>query len=355
MNIVPLLTDLTGIYGPVGHEQPVADYLTQRWGKVCDRVWQTPVGNVVGHLGGSGPRLLLTAHMDEINMVVRSVDDEGFVWLTSCHRGTGTYHLRECLNRQAVILTRQGEVNGIFASLTGHLRFVSNKQDEAPTWDDVYVDLGLASREEVTELGVVPGCPVLYRASLHRVGRHLAMKAADARVGLAIMTAAAEAVEISQLCWDTYLVATVQEEGGLIGASSIRHDLGSFDAAIAYEVGLAGDVPGITCRELPAVLGSGPCIIHKDSSTHYHVPLVHQLEDLAVENDIAYQPVLFSGFGTDGSELMRQGIPTALLAPPTRYTHSPYELLNEDDVADCVALTVALMKTGAVDMVGASS
>jgi endoglucanase len=345
LELYQTIKELVDIYGPVGHEEAVAEYLMKRWAGSCREVWQTPVGNVVGHLGGEGPKLLLTAHMDEIGFLVKSITRDGFVWLTNCHKGISMFHLREALNRRAVILTRDGRVEGVFATLTGHLRSVKVGHDEPVSWDNVYVDLGLDSREEVEALGVHPGCPVVYRAEAERVGHHIAMKAADARIGLAIITAAVEELSRADLAYDVYLAGTVQEEIGLVGASSLVAELGPFDAALVYEVGLAGDIPVVEDRDMPAALGQGPCLIYRDSTVHYARRLLHRLEDLAAANDIPVQRVVFDGFGADGSELMRQGVPTAMLAPPTRYSHSPYEMLNEEDVRRCAELTRAFCTT----------
>ena len=84
--------------------------------------------------------------------------------MTACHSGINAYHLRECLNRRALVKTRRGYVEGIFGTLTGHLRFVSPKHTEAPGWNDIWVDLGMSSREEVLAVGIHPGCPVMYAA-----------------------------------------------------------------------------------------------------------------------------------------------------------------------------------------------
>jgi endoglucanase len=343
--LFPLIKDLTELNGPVGHEGAVADYLLERWGRSCERVWKTPVGNVVGYLGGSGPKLLLEAHMDEINLIVKSISPDGFLWLTHCHSGNNTYHIRECLNRRALVQTENGYVEGIFATLTGHLRFSSKKHTEAPGWDDIFIDLGLSSREEVLALGIHPGCPVMYEAEARRVGKHITMKAADDRIGLVIMTAVAELVNKADLKYETYLVGTIQEETGLVGAHSIRADLGNFAAALTYEVGLAGDIPVTDEKDMPVRLGGGPCIVHKDSSVHYDSRLTRKLANLAVANNIPHQHVLFYGFGADGSSLMKQGIPSAMIAPPTRYSHSPHEMVNEEDVRNCVRLSALFCTT----------
>ncbi len=339
--------ELTELDGPVGHEGPVADAVERHWARSCERVRRTPVGNVVAELGGSGPRLLLQAHLDEIGMLVEAIDEQGFLRLTSCHPGARTYHLRECLNRAAFVHTDRGVVEGVFGCLTGHLRIGSPADDRAPTWDDAFVDLGLGSRDAVLAAGVRPGCPVLYRAAARRVGDRLVMKAADDRIGLVVMTAfaAAMAQRRAELAHEVVLAATVQEEAGAVGAASIRADVGAFDAALAFEVAPAGDVPGAPPHARAVRLGGGPCLVHKDASVHYDAALGARVAAAADAAGIALQHAVYPAFGTDGSALLRQGIPTALVGVPTRYTHSPHEMVDEADVRACVALVEAFCTT----------
>jgi putative aminopeptidase FrvX len=343
-DLVELTRELTELEAPVGHEGPVADWLERRWQHSCEDVSRTPIGNVVAHLGGAGPRLLLTAHMDEINLIIERIDDRGFAWLTSCHPGTRTYHLRECLNREAIVKTPGGDVEAIFASLTGHLRFGSKAHDNAPGWEDVYLDFGL-DHDAVFEAGVRAGQPVLYRSRMRRLGELLAMKAADDRIGLVVLTAFIEEVERAHLAWDVTLVATVQEEAGALGAASIRADIGTFEAAVVYDVGPAGDLGVIPEHGCAVALGGGPVLVHKDTIVAYDAALTARLEALAQSQGMPVQHAVYPECGTDGVELVRQGIPTAFVGVPTRYTHSPHELVSEQDVRSCIALTTALCTT----------
>ncbi|PRB43063.1 aminopeptidase [Arthrobacter sp. MYb23] len=327
-----LLKELTELPGPIGREQAVADYLRDRWALAGADVTVTRVGNVVADLGGKGPRLMIQAHMDEMSLSVRSIDSNGFVRLATGARGGNLGILPESVNREAIILTRSGPVNGIFARPTGHLRSTSGSESGAPDWDTVWIDLGLSSRDQVQAAGVHVGSPVLYKAETRQLGRHIVGKAFDDRIGLAVMTSLAERIDRAKLTHNVVLVGTIQEETGAIGASSLRADLGEFDAAIALEVGPAGDTPGSPSGSDTVALGQGTCIVHEDAAAHYDPALTDALINLAEKNDIPFQHALFTAFGTDGVNLMMQGIPTALLAVPTRYTHSPFEMVTQDDI-----------------------
>ena len=98
------------------------------------------------------------------------------------------------------------------------------------------------------------------------------------------------------------------------------------------EVGLAGDVPGLAMRAIPLRLGDGPVLIHKDSLVHYDYTLTAALERTAGAAHIPIQHAVFGSFGSDGAALMKADVPAAMVAFPTRYTHSPFETGHLGDI-----------------------
>ncbi len=146
------------------------------------------------------------------------------------------------------------------------------------------------------------------------------------------------------LAYDVFFAATVQEEIGLVGASSLRHDLDA-DLALALDNGLVGDVPAVGARRMPTALGAGPTLVHKDHYVHYSVDLIWRLAAVAEREQIPIQHAVYDGFGSDGAALIRQGIPAALIAPATRYTHSAFEMIDERDVVATMQLLRAFITT----------
>ncbi|MEW1644191.1 M20/M25/M40 family metallo-hydrolase [Streptomyces sp. NPDC091219] len=338
-----LIKRLTELPGPCGHEQAVAAFLRARWAEAGAEVSTTPIGNVVGRIPGDGPRLMVQAHMDEMSLTVRTITEDGFVHLGPGVRGPGVGILPEAVNRTAHILTADGPVEGVFARATGHLRSAAGGRLDGgiTSFDEVFVDLALPDRRSVLDKGVHIGSPVIYRAETRLMGDHLIGKAFDDRLGLALMTALAERLAGTSPTREIVLVATVQEENGAVGAASLRHDLGSFQEAIALEVGPAGDFPGMPADAREIALGHGPVVVHSDTATHYDPGLTRALLELAGREGIPVQHAAFASFGTDGAQLTMQGIPTVLLTVPTRYTHSPYETVHLDDVSAALDLLVA--------------
>jgi endoglucanase len=163
----------------------------------------------------------------------------------------------------------------------------------------------------------------------------------DDRVGLAIMGAVLEEDPGERAC-ELWLAATVQEENGLHGARALAH-AERFDAAVALDVGLVGDIPGVEEREHGARLGAGPIAVHRDTGIVYDRALTQHLLALARRDGIPAQDGLFAGYGSDGLALAESGSPTALLTVGTRYTHTAFETIHPRDLEATVALLRALL------------
>jgi endoglucanase len=174
------------------------------------------------------------------------------------------------------------------------------------------------------------------------MGTRVVGKAIDNRVSLALMTQLLEAVDRESLTCQVTLAATVQEEIGLVGATSLARQ-GDYDLAIAIDNGPLADYPGTGFDELPARLGQGPLLVYKDAMVHYDRRVIDLLTRVAEANTIPVQPVVFPGFGSDGVAFIRSGIPTALLAIGTRYTHSAFETGDVRDIDGALALLTALV------------
>src|SRR5262245_28272248 len=104
--------------GPTGQEEPVLSWCRDRWAALGAEVQATPIGNVIARVRGSGPRLLIQGHADEIGFVVKSIDERGFVWLADGQAGSRTPHFRYPVGQTALIVGRTARVPGLFASAT---------------------------------------------------------------------------------------------------------------------------------------------------------------------------------------------------------------------------------------------
>jgi endoglucanase len=327
-----LVKELTEIIAPCGEEGPILDRAQALWDDVGLETERTGIGNVLARLGGTGRRLLLAAHGDELSFVVRDVHPDGFLWLGGGQGWTRTWSVRNAftIGQPVKVLAREGAVDGIVAAATGHLAVLALPEPSELGWSDLWVETGL-SREELAARGVTPGTRVVWSAETVRLGEQVTGKALDDRVGLAVLVELARRVHDADLVWDVTLACTVQEEIGSIGASAIVARE-RFDAAVVVEIGLAGDIPGVPDDVLPVRLGHGPALIHKDAGVHYDHALTGALERCAAAGGIPIQHGVLAAFASDGASLMRADVPTAMTVFPARYTHTPFETAHLRDV-----------------------
>jgi endoglucanase len=286
---------------------------------------------------------MIAAHADEVCFTVKSIDEKGFLWLTS---GWADRDQRPGLRsfmflpwgQPALVQTAGGPVHGFFATLTGHILTPDQRAKPQFDWYDIWVDLGATSRAEAEAKGIRIGDRVIWNTKVQRMGDYAYGKAMDDRVGLAIMDRLLHTLDASRLAYDVTFVSTVQEETGLVGAESAT--LAGCELAISLDIGLAGDVPGVDQRDVSVKLGAGPTIVHKDIYV-YNRRLTLALVEAAEAANIGTQQAVFSFYGSDSGAFTRRGLQAALITVPTRYTHSPFEMVHLDDVQN----TVVLLKT----------
>lgn len=334
------------IPAPGGREDLIHVPLADQWKPQVESISITPVGNLIAHVGGTGPKLMLVGHGDEIGFTVKYISPEGFLFLTSGQRDDrmkpdlrGSYFTP--LGQQALVLGRKGNIEGIFATQTGHILTSEQRLKTALDWNDFWVDVYLSTRSEVEAAGVRIGDRVVWNPTTRQHGRLATGKAMDNRVSLLVMDEVLQQLDVSKLQYDLYLTSTVQEEAGLLGAVSINQTVGA-TYGISIDTGLSGDIPGVDPRDVSSRLGGGPIIIHKDLYS-YHYEQNNRIIAAAEAAGILLQHAAYSLYGTDSGGLIRSGMAASALVVPTRYTHTPFETLNLDDVEATIQLLLAFL------------
>lgn len=334
-----LLRTLTELSGPTGQEDEVLAWVQRAW-EPLGEVTRTPVGNLFLHLPGPGKRVLLAAHADELSLIVRSITADGFLRVLPGERDQFAFPY--FVGSPVRVLAETGPLPGVVATTTGHALTPEQKTRTSLGWDDLFVDVGLTAAE-CAERGVRVGTRMVWDPGIRRVGRLLVGKAMDDRLGVAVLVELARRLAEAERRFDVTLALTVQEEIGMLGASSLARDGRAYEVGFVIDNGLAGDIPTVSEAHVPVRLGMGPALVHRDSSVHYSRRLIAELRATAEGAGIPLQDAVLYHYSSDGAHLVRQGMEALLVAPPIRYSHSPFEAVDVRDVEATVALFAAYL------------
>jgi endoglucanase len=338
--ILDWLKKLTVIPGPSGREEGVREVVASLIEPFVDKLWIDTWGNLVGlKKGSSGEgKLMIAAHMDEIGLFVSHIEDDGFLRVVPI----GGIPERTLLYQRVVLRTRDGRlVRGVIGLKPPHIAKPEELQ-KVPEMRELFVDIGASSREEVEKAGVRVGDVLVFdRDVVELMNDRVTGKAFDDRVGVVSLIKAAQLLEDPKV--DTYFVATVQEEVGLKGARTSAFAI-SPDAAVAIDVTIASDIPGVGKAEWFTRLGKGPAIKIVDgrsaSGLIAHPRIVEFLVSIAEKYKIPYQLEVAAGGTTDASiiALNKEGVPAGTISIPSRYIHSPVEVVDLNDVYNTALL-----------------
>ena len=215
-----LLRDLSNTHSVTGREEDVAKIITREL-RTKGEVWTDKLGNVVFHKKGSKPTIMLAAHMDEIGVMVRFIDEKGFLKFIPI----GGVDART-LPGQRVILHGKEEAVGIIGVKPIHM-LEEEERKKVQKIKDLFIDIGAKDRKDA-EKRVGIGDVGTYDSKFAKLSDSLVVgKAIDNRAGVAAMI---RAVQLTKTKHELYAVATVQEETGLKGARTstfgIQPDLG---------------------------------------------------------------------------------------------------------------------------------
>ena len=359
---IKLLEELSNEFGPSGFEWEAQKILKKYVETFSDEILKDRTGTLVFTSKGSSdsPKIMIAGHMDEIGFQVAAITKDGYL---KFHQLGGWWD-QTLLSQRVKVRTVEGKfIPGVIGAKPPHV-IDADERSKVVTKDKMFIDVGCTSKDEVKELGIRLGDPIMPDATFEvwerpRISKEdngeekkemvtLAVgKAFDDRMGALI---AAEVVkqlkaEGSQHPNKVFGASTVQEEVGLRGARTaaqmIKPDIG-----IALEVDIAGDVPGIDETKAPAHMGKGPSILTYDGSMIPNPRFRDFVIKTAEELEIPHQLSVVPGGGTDAGviHLTEMGCPSIVIAVPTRHIHAHNGILDVSDVKNAIKLIVELIK-----------
>lgn len=332
-----LLKELCETPGIPGREQAIIDIMKRELEKSCDEVQVNALGNVIG-IKKSGKqdakKVLIAGHMDEIGFVVSHIDKNGFIRFAK--RGG---HVSRTLISQRVRIFGEKEIIGI---VEGSPPFLQKQEErkKVPEIKDLFIDTGM-EKEALEEIVDIGDMIVLDRGFI-RQGDLYISKAFDNRIGCYVVLETMK--RLKDIDVDVYGVGTSQEEVGIRGAMNVAKEINP-DYGIAIDVTGCYDLPGVSEHEYVTELGNGVAIKINDSASISNHGIVKFMKELAKKYEINYQMEILPHGGTDAAGFQRFGKgPVVTLSVPTRYVHSPNEMLHKDDVEATIQLLVKFIE-----------
>lgn len=320
-----LIKRLTEAYGPSGSEGKVNEMIKLEIAPYVDEVKFDKLGSLIAVKKGAGAKVMLAAHTDEIGLIVTYIDKEGFLRFDTIG---------------GVAIFRLTGIRVVFAN--GQIGVINAEKGDPATAgvDKLYIDIGATSKEEA-ECKVSIGDFAVFRQDCVDLGNRVVAKAMDDRIGCVVLVEAAKILKNSPN--EIHFVFTVQEELGLRGATASAYSVDP-DIGIALDVTRTGDTPEPYVMDVS--LGKGPTIKIKDSGIISNPKVKDLLVQTAKEQNIPYQFEVLVGGATDAAsiEKTRGGVPSGVISIPSRYVHSPSEMVDINDVENSIKLLVAVLE-----------
>lgn len=331
MTIQDTLFTLVSTYGATGREETVASVIEAMVRPLVDDIRTDALGNLICTRKGSGPRVMLAAHMDHIGLIVTDADENGFLRIGAVG-GIVNNHI---LHTQVVF---GNGVRGVVSYETDR-----DYPGGAVPITRMFIDIGAKNREDA--LAQVPQGEVgVFAPSVIVQNGRMSAPSMDNRAGCAVVIEALRALKGKTIPYEVVAVFTTQEEVGLRGAMTAAFSVAP-DFAIATDVCTVGDTP--KARHQAIALGKGPTIKIMDASVLTHNGLRKQMVRIAKERDIPFQMEVLLAGGTDTAAIQksRGGVAAGCISIPTRYIHSMSETVDMEDMRNAAKLMAAILET----------
>jgi len=341
----PFLARLLDAMGPSGFEVDPARIWRAEAESFADSVTTDVTGNTMASINADGrPRVMLAGHIDEIGLQITYIDEDGFLYID----GIGGWDPQVIVGQRVRILGRPDGIVGVVGRKAIHLQKPEERR-KASKISELWVDVGVESREEATELGLRVGDPMVIDAAMVSLaGDRIASRAIDNRIGAYVVLEALRLLSDASPVASAVAVATVQEEiGGGSGGGARSSAFGlEPDVALVVDVTFSTDVPNIEKKELGEHrLGGGP-VLSRGSAAH---PVVFErLVEVAEAEGIPHTiqaAARSTRTDADSIHLTRAGVPTGLVSVPNRYMHSPNEVVSLSDLESTARLLAAFVSS----------
>ena len=328
-----LLRELSLGFGPTGCEDEIRARIAREIAPLGYETMTDTLGNLLVRvrIGKGGPRLMISAHMDEVGLMVTDIDKEGYLRFDT----VGGIDASVMAGRKVTLGDEHTQIRGVICSKAIHHKSKKEREKAVPI-DQLYMDIGATSREESEAVAPV-GTFGTFDSEFYTFGKDHRMvkgKALDDRMGCAALLEVLRALKDNPPAgnFELYACFTVREEIGLSGAKVAAQRL-SPDYALVLETTAVGDIAEVAPAKRVADVGQGGVLSLMDRATVYDRAFVDFLLATAGEEGIAAQVKRYVSGGNDAGSIHKTGtgVRTAALSVPTRYLHSPACVASLDD------------------------
>jgi tetrahedral aminopeptidase len=329
-----LLERLCNAPGTSGNENAIRALIVKEIKPFVDKIYVDKIGNLIAAKKGRKPRIMLAAHMDEIGLMVKSIDKSGKIFISL----VGGIEPMTLIGERVGVRTPKGHINGIISTVE---MSTGDEIKKAPHLEDIFVDVGL-SKSELLKIGITVGSYIFLKQHLTFMGNKdfFYGKALDDRIGCYILIQLAKQLKKSKL--ETYFVFTAQEEIGLYGATTSAYHIVP-DWAIVVDVTSAND----SADNATKCVGKGPYITVKDADIIGSPLLNAHIRKIAKKNRVPLQFEV-SDFGSSDAlaiSVSREGVLSTVVGVVIRNIHTSVSVASKKDIDFVIKLLVAVLQS----------
>jgi endoglucanase len=323
-----LLERLTQAHGTAGDEREIRQLIRTAAIPYGDSVTEDALGNLIVNKKGTGKKIMLAAHMDGVGFMVTHYEKEGVLRFAPVGG----------LDPASILQAPVRFPNNVY----GVISCDDNKLGKELKMTDLFLDIGAKDEDEARKL-VQIGDTAVYATPFLKTGNRVMAPYLDNRAGCLVLLEAIKQMKDTEN--DLSFVFTTQEEVGTRGAQPAAYALEP-DYALVVDVTCPDDIPG-ALHEGTTAVGKGAAIKIMDHSVISSPSVVQKLNQLAQEKNISAQNDVLTCGGTDGGPIhrSRSGVLTGGVSVPCRYTHAPVELIDLNDLEECVRLVCAFCES----------
>lgn len=332
-----ILKDLISIDSTTSFCKMIEDDVCKKIIELGFKPIKTHKGGVIVDLGGEGNPLVVTAHLDDIGLMVRHIYPDGTLKVCPIGGLYPSYSMAENVR----IYTRDGKVyTGVITRTPNSIHVSEDEIRKTPAFFEtdvrVVLDNDVKSKQDVINLGIEVGNIIALEPRFEMANGYIKSRFIDDKAAVAIMFNAMKTIALRKmkLSRKVYFYFSEYEE---IGHGTSYLPSGIKDI-LAIDIAPIGDEQTSDEKKVT--------IFAKDSRFPYHYEMTNELRKMAIDNKIDYVIDIFTPhYGTDCDTSIVAGydVRHAAIGFGTSNSHG-YERTHQDGLRETYKLLMAYLE-----------